>query len=112
MGVICPLDEQVDQYWERLLAGESGIVPITRFDPAPFEVRFGGECAGFEPTRYIDPRMVKRIDRFAQFAQAAGQAAMADSKVDVKQLDLDRFGVILGSGIGGLTELEEQHLRL
>src|SRR5215470_1927107 len=90
MGVICPLGEQVDTYWERLLAGESGIARIRRFDASPFEVQFGGECADFDPTKYIDPRMVKRVDRFAQFAQAAAQNAMKDSDLDLGKVNLDR----------------------
>src|SRR5438093_7283173 len=88
MGVICPLGEQVDQYWERLLAGESGVATIRRFDASPFEVRFGGECADFKPANYIDPRMIKRIDRFAQFAQAAAINAVKDSGLDVTKTDL------------------------
>src|SRR5438874_7069909 len=87
MGVICPLGEQVDVYWERLLAGESGVATIRRFDASPFDVRFGGECAEFDPTRYIDPRMVKRIDRFAQFAQAAAVNAVKDAGLDTTKID-------------------------
>jgi len=112
MGVICPLAEQVDVFWERLLAGESGIGPITRFDVTGYDVTFGAECARFEPGRYLDPRQAKRVDRFAQFAEAAAIVAMQDSQIDPARTDLERVGVILGTGIGGITELEEQHLRL
>lgn len=112
MGIICPLAESVDAFWDRLLAGESGVSRITRFDASPFDVHFGGECRDFDPTRWIDKREVKRLDRFAQFAQAAGMDAVKDSGLDLAAVDLDRVGVILGSGIGGLYELEEQHCRL
>jgi 3-oxoacyl-[acyl-carrier-protein] synthase II len=112
MGVVCPLGVEVDAFWDRLIAGESGIRPIARFDPSRFDVHFGGECAEFEPTRWIDRREVKRLDRFAQFALAAAIDAVKDAGLDLARLDADRFGVILGSGIGGLTELEDQHHRL
>lgn len=112
MGVISPMGETVDLFWERLIAAESGIRRLVRFDTTGFDVTFGGECAEFDPTKYIDPRSVKRVDRFAQFAQAAAKVAMADSGIDVNAVNCDRFGVILGSGIGGLTELQEQCQRL
>ena len=112
MGVIGPLGESVDTFWERLIAGESGIRTITRFDATPFDVTFGGECADFDPAKYMEARSVKRVDRFAQFAQAAAKMAVQESGLDLGRIDSERFGVILGSGIGGLTELEEQCRRL
>lgn len=112
MGVVCPLGNEVDTFWDRLLAGASGIARITRFDPTPFEVTFGGECREFDAQTLIDRRDAKRLDRFAQFAQIAGLAALKDSGLDLDRTDRSRVGVILGSGIGGLTELEEQHHRL
>lgn len=112
MGVVCPLGAEVDVFWERLLAGQSGVTRVQRFDPSMFEVVIGGECPDFDPTTHIDRREAKRLDRFAQFAVVAAINAMKDSGIEADKTDPLRTGVILGSGIGGLTELEEQHLRL
>jgi 3-oxoacyl-[acyl-carrier-protein] synthase II len=112
MGVITSLGESVEEFWNAQLAGHSGIHTITRFDASKFDVRFGGECRGFDPTRYLDRKLAKRLDRFAQFALVAAQQAAADADFKPSAWDLDRVGVIMGSGIGGLTELEQQHVRL
>ena len=112
MGLISPLGETVEVFWDRLLAGESGIRTASRFDCAGFDVRIGGECHEFDPHRYLDRREVKRLDRFAQFALAAAQEAVATSGLDFERMDPARTCVILGSGIGGLYELEQQHNRL
>ena len=96
--------------------GSSGIGPITQFDVnetgKPFAVRFAGECREFNPEQYIDRKEVKRIGRFAQFAIGAARQAAEDSGIDFAREDADRVGVIIGSGIGGLLELEEQHQRM
>jgi len=112
MGVTCPLGNAVDTFWERLLAGESGIALIESFDTDGFAVRIAGECHDFDPTKYIDRRAVKRLDRFAQFAVAAAIDAFRNSRLDPGAGDPDRFGVIVGSGIGGLMEMEVQQRRL
>jgi 3-oxoacyl-[acyl-carrier-protein] synthase II len=112
MGVICPLGVTVDLFWERLLAGESGVAPIARFDATGFDVSFGGECNEFTPEKYLDRKEIKRLDRFAQLATAAASDAFKASGLPLGASNPSRFGVITGSGIGGLMELEEQHLRL
>jgi 3-oxoacyl-[acyl-carrier-protein] synthase II len=112
MGVISPLGVTVDQFWERLLAGESGVAPIARFDATGFDVRFGGECNEFAPEKYLDRKEIKRLDRFAQLAAGAATDAFKASGLEKGASNPSRFGVITGSGIGGLMELEEQHLRL
>ncbi|MEE8169158.1 MAG: beta-ketoacyl-ACP synthase II [Phycisphaerae bacterium] len=112
MGVVCPLGNETDAVWERLLAGDSGIRPITRFDVDRFDVRFGGECVDFDPTHWMDRREARRLDRFAQLAVAAGIDAVRNSGIETGKIDSERMGVILGSGIGGLAELEDQHDRL
>ncbi|MDD4889407.1 MAG: beta-ketoacyl synthase N-terminal-like domain-containing protein, partial [Phycisphaerae bacterium] len=112
MGVVTALGETLDEFWDGLVHGRSGVSTITRFDPAKFDVKFGGECAKFDPTRYIDRREIKRLDRFAQFAMAAGPSAVKDSGIDFAKEDAFRCGVLIGSGIGGLQELEEQHERM
>jgi 3-oxoacyl-[acyl-carrier-protein] synthase II len=102
----------VEAFWDRVLAGDSGIVSVTRYQCQGWEVTFGGECGEFDPQRYLDRREAKRLDRFAQFALAAAQEAVTTSGVDFETIDRTRAGVITGSGIGGLWELEEQHNRL
>lgn len=113
MGLVSPLGNSVDGFWERLLAGESGVARITRFDISRFPVSFGAECREFDPEKYIEKRQVKRLDRFAQMALAAATDAARDSGFDFAAgAESDRIGVIIGSGIGGLLELEEQHERM
>jgi len=112
MGLVAPLGETVDGFWDRLLAGESGIGDITHFDAAAFDVRIGGECRGFSAEKYIDRREAKRLDRFTQFALAAAVEAVEMSGLDFSALDPGRVGVMLGSGIGGLSEMESQVDRL
>ena len=109
LGVVTSLGEMVDEYWEALCAGKSGIKSITRWDPSKFPVRFGGECTHFDVTKYgIHHREAKRLDRFGQFGIAASISAVKDSGVDFTKEKSDRCGVIIGSGIGGLETLEEQ----
>src|SRR5262249_46825687 len=97
--------------WQALLAGRSGIGPIEQFDTAAFKVRFGGEVKGFEPEALLEPRTARRLDRFAQFALVASIHAVKDCGLDFGREDPFRCGVILGSGIGGLNEFEDQHGR-
>ncbi len=111
MGLISPLGNTPDVFWERLLAGESGIGPVTRLDVSRFDVRFGGECREFDPEKFLERKEIKRLDRFAQMAMAAAKLAFESSGLDRSTIDPTRFGVIIGSGIGGLQELEEQNLR-
>ncbi|MCH8970070.1 MAG: beta-ketoacyl-ACP synthase II [Planctomycetes bacterium] len=112
MGIITSLGESVDPFWDRLINGESGIGPITSFDSSDYEVHFGGECGDFRPEDYIDRREIKRLDRFAQLAVGAACNCHKDSGLDLDQEDPSRVGVIVGSGIGGLLEIEQQHKRL
>ncbi|RIK66415.1 MAG: beta-ketoacyl-[acyl-carrier-protein] synthase II [Planctomycetota bacterium] len=112
MGLVSPLGNSVDQFWERLLAAESGVAPIQRFDATQFDVRFGGECREFDPAQFIDRKEIKRMDRFTQMAVVSATFAFKDSGLEIGKFDPIKLGVITGSGIGGLTELEEQHLRL
>ena len=109
LGVVTSLGETVDEYWEALCAGRSGIKTVTRWDASKFPVRFGGECTNFDVTKYgIDHREAKRLDRFGQFGIAASISAVKDSGLDFTKEQSDRCGVIIGSGIGGLETLEEQ----
>lgn len=112
LGVVTSLGESVDRFWDRILSGESGIHRIRRFDTDGFDVHFGGECHDFDPGAYIDRKQAKRLDRFAQLALAAAHCATRDCGLDFNRTDPERVGVITGSGIGGLLEIEEQHVRL
>jgi 3-oxoacyl-[acyl-carrier-protein] synthase II len=116
LGVVCPLGESVEDFWDALISSKSGIRPVTRFDCSQFTCHIGGECTGFDPERYggdkrcfADKQEIKKIDRFAQFGLVAGAQAVADSGLDFEREDADRAGVIIGSGIGGILEIEEQH---
>lgn len=112
LGAITPLGASVPLFWDGLISARSGIRSITRFDASPFDVRFGGECADFEPEKHIHARLIKRMDRFAQMAYLGAREAVTDSGLTTGSFDPPRAGVILGTGIGGLTELEDQHKRL
>ena len=113
LGVITSLAQEVEVFWKRLLAGESGISRIESFDASQYSVQIAGEIKDFDPDRWIDKRDTRHMDRFAQMAVAAGKQAVQDSGLDLAALpDPFRAGAIVGSGIGGLMEFEEQHRRL
>jgi len=112
LGVVTSLGCKVEELWTRLCQGESGVHPIERFDCSRFRSRFGGEIRNWSTEGYIPPKEAKRIDRFTQFAVVAAIDAVRDSGLDFSKEDPYRCGVIFGSGIGGLQELEEQHRRL
>ena len=108
MGVLCPLGLNVSTTWEGLIAGQSGIDYITLCDAEPLETKFAGEVKGFEPTDYINRKDARRMDRFAQLAIAASLQAVEQAGLQINAMNQDNIGVIIGSGIGGLTTLFEQ----
>lgn len=112
MGLVTPLGETVAEFWDRVVSGQSGVTELDLFDCSGYDVKIGGECREFDPSRYLDRREAKRLDRFIQFAMAASGEAVRTSGIDFSSIDRRRVGVITGSGIGGLWELEVQHLRL
>ncbi|MFO0839866.1 MAG: beta-ketoacyl-ACP synthase II [Phycisphaerae bacterium] len=112
LGAVTPLGCSVAAFWDGLLTGRSGVRAVRRFDASAMDVRFGGECADFDPAQHLDHRQIKRMDRFAQLAIVATKEAFADAGLPAEKFDATRAGVIIGTGIGGLTELEEQHKRL
>jgi 3-oxoacyl-[acyl-carrier-protein] synthase II len=112
LGVVTSLGCKVDDLWRRLLAGESGIHPLRLFDTANFRVKFAGDVYDWDPVDYISSKEIKRIDRFSQFALVAGTDAVNHCGIDFSKEDPYRCGVILGSGIGGLHEIETQVERL
>src|SRR6185436_5405533 len=110
MGIVTSLGEVVDELWENVCAGKSGITTITRWDASKYPTRFGGECASFDITKYgVDVREAKRMDRFGQFGVAASVSAVKDAGIDFSREDGYRCGVLIGSGIGGIETLEEQN---
>jgi 3-oxoacyl-[acyl-carrier-protein] synthase II len=112
LGVVTSLGSRVDEMWTRVTNGESGVHLLRLFDATRFRVRFGGEVVDFATEGYIEPKEAKRLDRFTQFAMVAGIDAVKDSGLEFSREDPFRCGVILGSGIGGLREIETQHTRL
>ena len=114
MGLVTSLGCDVGDYWERLCAGKSGIGLLERFDVSDFKVRFGGEVKNFELTEHItiEHKEVKRLDRFVQFAMAGASKAVQHSGMNFQSGDPYRYGVLIGSGIGGLNEIEQQHSTL
>jgi 3-oxoacyl-[acyl-carrier-protein] synthase II len=113
-GLLTPVGLDVQSSWAALLDGRSGAGPITQFDTTDFKVRFACEVKGFDPDQYIDRKEAKRTDRFAQLAIAASVQAMRQAGLDqsLDGVDAERFGVIIGSGIGGIWTFEEQHRKL
>ncbi|MBC7782834.1 MAG: beta-ketoacyl-[acyl-carrier-protein] synthase II, partial [Burkholderiales bacterium] len=109
LGLVTSLGESVNEVWDKICAGKSGIGPVTRYDISDFPVRFGGECTSFSIGNYgLDVKEAKRLDRFGQFGLAAAITAVKDSKIDFKSENAYRCGVLIGSGIGGIETLEEQ----
>lgn len=110
MSVVTALGVELVEFWERLCAGKSGVTRIARFDSDEFKVKFAGEVKEFDPGEHLNPKEVRRLDRFCQFALVAASRAVHQSGLDLRNYpDPYRTGVIVGSGIGGLNEIEEQH---
>lgn len=112
LGMLSPLGLSVDKTWTRILAGESGIGEITHFDCSDYSTRFAGQINDFDPQEYIDKKEAKKMDRFIQLGIAAGKQALADSGLAVTADNAHRVGVAIGSGIGGLEQIEQNHVKL
>ena len=108
MGAITPLGNNIDTFWQNIREGKSGIDKITRFDSEAFTTQIAGEVRDFDPQDFMDKKDAKHMDRFTQYAVAASDMAIKHSSLDLKKVDVERFGVILGSGIGGIETLENQ----
>ncbi len=111
LGTVNSLCNDVPGFWRGLLAGKSGVGSIEQFDTSAFKVHFGGEVKDFHPETVMDSKTARRLDRFAQFALVASLSAVKDSGLEFGKEDPYRCGVIIGSGIGGLNEFEDQHGR-
>jgi 3-oxoacyl-[acyl-carrier-protein] synthase II len=112
IGLVTPLATGTRETWEALLAGRSGVDVISKFDPSAFDSRIAGEVRDFNPENWMEKKEVKKADTFIQYAIAASQMAWDDSGLSSDDIEPERLGVIIGSGIGGLPSIEEMHKKL
>jgi 3-oxoacyl-[acyl-carrier-protein] synthase II len=108
-GAVTPVGNTAEEFWASLLAGRSGIGPITRFDASQMPTRIAGEIKGFDPLKYIDKKDDRKFDRFLKYAVACAVMAVEDAGLKMDRVDATRFGVLVGSGIGGIETLLEQY---
>jgi 3-oxoacyl-[acyl-carrier-protein] synthase II len=110
LGAITPLGHNVNELWEGLINGKSGIDIIKRFDPVAYNlpVHIAGEVKDFDPTKYLDPKDAKRMSDFVKFSMVAAKEAVADSGLELDKINHEKAGVIIGTGIGGLRDIENQ----
>ncbi|MCG2614627.1 beta-ketoacyl-ACP synthase II [Terrimonas sp. NA20] len=108
MGALTPLGNSIDEYWNGLVNGVSGADMITLFDASKFRTKFACEVKNFDATQYMDKKEARKIDRFTQFALVASDQAMADAGLNKENINPDRIGVVLGSGIGGLITFQNE----
>jgi 3-oxoacyl-[acyl-carrier-protein] synthase II len=109
LGMVAPVGHDVKTAWENILAGKSGIKPITHFDIEPFTTRFGGPIYGFDVTEYVPKKDVKKMDEFIHYGMAAGIQAWEDSGLEVTEENCRRMGVAIGAGIGGISGIEKAY---
>jgi 3-oxoacyl-[acyl-carrier-protein] synthase II len=109
LGLVSPVGIGVEESWSALVAGKSGIAPITLFDASTYPTRIAGEVKGFDPAQFMDRKEVRRNDRFIHFALAAAHMAVKDAGLDMSKEDAERVGCIVGAGIGGLGTIEDEH---
>lgn len=108
LGALTPLGNTVSEYWNGLVNGVSGAAPITRFDASKFKTQFACEVKGYDPENYFDRKEARKMDLFSQFAMVVADEAVKDARLVEDNVDLDRIGVIWGSGIGGLRTFQEE----
>ncbi|WP_404872835.1 beta-ketoacyl-ACP synthase II [Halomonas sp. DQ26W] len=109
LGLVTPVGNTVDESWESILAGKSGIAPIEHFDASSFNTRFGGSVKDFDISPYLNPKDARKMDLFIQYGIAAGAQAIADAGLECTEENAERIGVAVGSGIGGLPMIEHNH---
>lgn len=109
MGVVSSLGYDVENFWNAIKEGKSGISVVERFDISNYSTKVASEIKDFEPTNFMDKKEAKRMDLFTQYAMAAAKTAFESSGLDLEKVDKNRMGVIVGSGIGGIETLEDQH---
>ncbi len=111
LGAVTPVGNSADSFWRSLVAGENGVDRITHIDPADFSCQIAGEVKDFDPAEFLDAKEARRLSRFLQFAVATADMALKDACLELENEDKERIGVLIGSGIGGLDILGEQHRR-
>lgn len=111
LGPVTPIGVGVEAFWAGLRARRSAVAAITRFDPAPFRSHMAGQVDDFDPTRWVDPKRAKRLDRCSQFSLAGSRLALEDAGLDFGTVDPDRAGAMMGTALGGVSFAEEQHSR-
>jgi 3-oxoacyl-[acyl-carrier-protein] synthase II len=111
IGALTPLGNDAETFWTNIMAGKSGAAPITQFDPTGYVVSFACEVKDFDPTQWIDPKNVRRMDRYAQLAIAGARSAERDSGIEIEP-EADRIGASIATGIGGLRSFQDCHLTL
>jgi len=109
LGVVHSLGLNVQDFWNSIKEGKCGIKVVEKFDISPFPTKVAAEITDFDPSNYIDKKEARRMDKYTQYAMAATKMAIEEAKLDLDKVDKDRMGVIVGSGIGGIETLEEQH---
>ena len=109
LGTVSPIGNTIDKFWNSLLEGKSGVKRLTCFDPTYYTCKIGAEIKDFDPSPYLSAKELRRMDRFVQFAVVGAKMALADSKINLHKEDINRFGVLVGSGIGGLHTVEAEH---
>ncbi|HEX2439116.1 MAG TPA: beta-ketoacyl-ACP synthase II [Methylomirabilota bacterium] len=107
LGALSPVGNTTEEFWSALTQGKSGIGPITRFDASKYPTRIAGEVRGFDETKYVDKKEARRLDPYLKYAIATSVMAVEDAAIDTGKVDATRFGVCIGSGIGGITTLIE-----
>jgi 3-oxoacyl-[acyl-carrier-protein] synthase II len=112
LGALTPIGNTADEFWSALLQGRSGVGPITRFDATDYPTRIAGEIKNFDPLTFVDKKEARRMDPFLQYAIASAVMAVQDAALDTEKVDGTRFGVLIGSGIGGISTLLETHKTL
>ena len=110
LGALTPIGNTVNQYWNGLISGVSGAAPITYFDSSEFKTKFACELKGFDPEQFMDRKLARKMDRFAQYAIVSSDEALADSNLNINDNNRDRIGVIWGAGIGGLETFQNEVL--
>jgi 3-oxoacyl-[acyl-carrier-protein] synthase II len=108
MGMISPVGHTVDETWERIVAGKSGAAPITSFDVSNFSTQFSASVRDFDISPYLSPKEARKLDVFVQYGMAAGIQAMLDSGLEVTEENAPRIGCSIGSGIGGIGQIEKK----
>ncbi len=109
LGVISPVGSGIEKFWKSLIEGKSGIRPITHFDPALFDCRISGDVIDYNPLDHFNSKEARHLSRFVQFASVASREAVRNARLDLQKTDLDRVGVLIGSGIGSIDTLEHEH---